>query len=146
MTRLGRVGVSALGALAAELLVAAVLAARTAPGQRANEFSLAVYFLYLVVPGWVLALPILLSFRNASGWRLWVQALLGCALGPVFLIVVGLAFDLHYSLHRTSFWPPFRYDIMGMALAISSLSTFFYLGAVKWFEHASTASKVENDR
>ena len=145
MNRLRRAGLSFVSAITAELLVAAVLAARAAPGQRANELSLAFWFLLLVIPGWLLALPILLSFPRTDGWRLWLLALLGISIGPAFLVVLGLTFNVHYSLHPTSFWPPLRYDIMGMALAISSLSTVFYIGALKWFERPAATSMTEDN-
>ena len=43
----------------------------------------------LSLPGWFLALPLILLIRNVSGWRFWICWAIGIALGPVIILVVA---------------------------------------------------------
>ena len=40
--------------------------------------------------GWLVAIPIVLSVRDYSGWRLWTWGAVGIAIGPVVILGFGL--------------------------------------------------------
>lgn len=143
MTRWQRVAVSFASAMAADVLVAAVQAAPHPIGRPGASLVAALYFLLLVLPVWLFSLPILLWFNRLDGWRLWALAAIGLLLGPVCLSLLGFTLQLYYHIQRSSFWPPFRYDILGVALAISALSTIFYLGTLTFFDRRSPSSRTQ---
>ena len=142
MTRLRRVGLSLSSALAAEIIVALGGSLAAERGSRGNHFALAIYYLSLVLPAWLLVVPVVLTFDRTDGWRVWVLACIGLPWGPVFLTLVALALNMHYSLHPTRIWPPVRYDILGISLAISSLATVFYL---TWLLRSDAAAAASNE-
>ena len=41
------------------------------------------------LPGWVLAIPVVLIVTNIRGWRFWVYFAIGCTIGP--LLMFGIA-------------------------------------------------------
>jgi cation transport ATPase len=43
-------------------------------------------YLLFTLPGWVLALPFVIYFKNADGWRTWAILAIGTAIGPCFLL------------------------------------------------------------
>lgn len=46
---------------------------------------LVVYLLY-ALPGWFLALPFVLLFKDAEGRRAWLILIIGTAIGPAFIL------------------------------------------------------------
>jgi hypothetical protein len=46
---------------------------------------LPVYLLF-TIPGWVLALPFVILFKNADGWRIWAILVIGTAIGPCLFL------------------------------------------------------------
>ncbi len=144
MTRLRRVAVSFASAIAADVIVAVVLCALrpSPPSQHAVELT-AIYFLYLVIPVWLLALPILLSFNRLDGWRLWALAVIGVLLGPVGLKLGQFTSDLYFHIGQPWVWSPLPYDVLSIALGISALSTIFYLGTLTIFHRRSRSPRTE---
>ena len=47
-------------------------------------------YLFFALPGWFLALPLVIYFKNANGWRIWAILAIGTAIGPCFLLCLAL--------------------------------------------------------
>jgi hypothetical protein len=73
-----------------------------------------------------------LAFRRADGWRLWVLAIYGALLGPAIILVWAVADKVEGGEAIMSFLRPAR-----VALAISFLTTVFYLTAFKYYSRGS---------
>ena len=81
------------------------------------------WVIMLSLPGWALAVPIVLLVRNIRGWRFWMYWVIGLCLGPALILAVTLysgpglaAFTGNNSMS------PFY-----LAAAISGLTTLIYL-------------------
>lgn len=83
------------------------------------------WVLLLSLPGWVVAIPVVLLVRNIRGWRFWMYWGLGIAFGPALIYAVSV-----YSAFREQ---NFESSAMGsvssvaMAGAVSGLTALFYL-------------------
>src|SRR6516162_9093554 len=42
-------------------------------------------YLFFTLPGWFLALPFVVYFKKADGWRTWAILAIGTAIGPCFM-------------------------------------------------------------
>ncbi len=42
-------------------------------------------YLLFALPGWLLAMPFVLLFKDAEGRRMWLTLLIGTAIGPAFI-------------------------------------------------------------
>ena len=79
----------------------------------------------LSVPGWLLAIPIVLLVRNIRGWRFWMYCAIGILFGPALILAVGF-----YSALRAPSFAGFPGDSMSVvyiAGAVSGLTGFLYL-------------------
>ena len=83
-------------------------------------------YLLFTLPGWVLALPFVIYFKNADGWRTWAILAIGTAIGPCLLLGLPL---LKYGRIN---W---QGDSAGaaMALFIGFLTTLFYVLLLRHF-------------
>ena len=81
--------------------------------------------LWLVVPGWLLGLPVVISVQRVGGWRSWVLGAYVTALGP--------AVALLFWGDRIGFNTVSRDDLSigGVGLAVSLLSAAFYLAVLR---------------
>lgn len=77
-------------------------------------------YLFFTLAGWILALPFVILFRRATGWRTWLMLAIGTAIGPLFLL--------------TWMWiaggrPNWKgdYAVVVMPLFIGFLTTLFYV-------------------
>ena len=98
---------------------------------------LPVYLLF-TLPGWALALPFVIYFKNADGWRTWAILAIGTAIGPCFLLG----------------WPLLEYGRItwqgdgagaSMALFIGFLTTLFYVLLLRRFTRKAfpnTSSRI----
>ncbi len=79
----------------------------------------------LSLPGWMLAIPIVLMVRNISGWRFWIYWVLGSCFGP--MLVLGIA--LYSAVRAANFeaFPGNAASVVYLAGAISCLTTLLYL-------------------
>ena len=97
-------------------VIAALYAGSSSPE---NRVSTMFWFCFpaciFAVPGWVLALPIVLTQTHIDGWRFWAFLGLGTALGPAAIA----AFEVYgwIANGRTG-----RFDDFGLG--------FFFLGAI----------------
>ncbi|HLI76313.1 MAG TPA: hypothetical protein VKV02_05150 [Acidobacteriaceae bacterium] len=53
-------------------------------------FGILPAYLLFSLPGWVLALPFVLAFRDAEGWRPAAILAIGMAIGPAFILGTSL--------------------------------------------------------
>jgi hypothetical protein len=77
------------------------------------------------LPGWLLAIPIVLAVRNIRGWRFWMYFVLGSSIGPVWFLGMGLYFS-HTSPNYAGSVPG-PIDLYYRPAAVSSLTTLLYL-------------------
>lgn len=77
------------------------------------------------LPGWLLAIPIVLLIKNIGGWRFWMYWLIGSCFGPALILAVGL----NNGLRSTNFDLFFHnaMSMMRLAAPISCLTTLLYL-------------------
>jgi hypothetical protein len=83
------------------------------------------YVITLSLPGWVLAVPIVLLVRNIRGWRFWMYCAVGTFFGPFLILAVA-----SYSAFRGPSLAGFPGNSMStvyMAAAVSGLSSLIYL-------------------
>jgi hypothetical protein len=79
----------------------------------------------LSLPGWLLALPLVLLVTNVRGWRFWVYWIIGIAFGPAIVLVVNsVAAAQGFSLAGI---PGGLSAATYLAAAISGLSSLIYL-------------------
>lgn len=78
------------------------------------------------LPGWFVALPLILLINNISGWRFWMYLGIGSSIGPVITYVGTIAPFLHsYKGHYSQ--APTVIVMLGMSAVISCLATASYL-------------------
>jgi hypothetical protein len=94
------------------------------------------FFLISSFLGWVIAIPVVLALRNFNGWRFWVYLALGVLIGPV----LWLALDA-YSLVTN---PRSQFDLTSMpyVVAVSFLTTLFYLLAMRWAQAGARRTRL----
>lgn len=83
-------------------------------------------YLFFTLPGWFLALPFVIYFKNSDGWRVWAIMAIGTAIGPCFLLCLALIASGKMNWHG---------DGAGvlMALFIGFLTTLFYVLLLRRF-------------
>lgn len=82
--------------------------------------------IFLLIPGWLLALPLILIFRRVDGWRFWILGTLVTLLGPV---IAG--FGSSGSIRN------FDFSIAEWGLGVSFLSITMYLTAFRYLSRDS---------
>ena len=87
---------------------------------------LPVYLLF-ALPGWILALPFVLLFKDASGWRVWAILGIGSAIGPLFMLAVSLL-----SRHGHLDWEADGFGV-GAAACIGTVTTVLYVVLLRRF-------------
>ena len=63
---------------------------RYGPRYVRNEIEILPVYLVVAVVGWLLAIPFVILFKDADGWRAWATLAIGTAIGPVFLLTPSL--------------------------------------------------------
>jgi hypothetical protein len=132
MTGWKRVGLSFASAVIAEITTA--LAVSISGGRHLffeHIFGFIYFASFLVIPGWLLALPVLLFLRRTDGWHLGLMALIGISIGPFIDLGMDLWSFLSSPTAAFNIYLPWLY----MATAISAVATALYLTALKRFSH-----------
>jgi hypothetical protein len=142
MSRLKRVGLSLLSALLADLIVSLAL---SAPNLKRDGlvwiFWSWVMMLLLVIPGWILSLPIVLSTSTLAQWRIWMIAGVGSCIGPFVVLAISCyGYFSSQGLSTTSMDGSF----MAIATGISILSTIIYIWLLKWREKHTLSSDIKS--
>jgi hypothetical protein len=81
------------------------------------------------IPGWIIAVPVVLLVGNYSGWRMWLWGAVGCCIGPALLL--GLAAFSYLTEPLLAGFAPGSWKFLLMAGAVSSITTVAYLTLVK---------------
>jgi ABC-type Fe3+ transport system permease subunit len=116
-----RLFLSLFSALVAELFASAVIVIAH-HDHLGSLFGTVAALSIFVIPGWILSIPIVLAFNRADGWRLWMLAISGIAIGP--LIIAAWAYACKVS--EGSAMKDFLY-MGGIAAGISIVATTIYL-------------------
>jgi hypothetical protein len=123
MSPLKRVGLSFVSAIFAEFAVGICLVIWKGPFLS----GLAGFASVLVLPGWILALPMVLLVRDLANGKVWTIALVGCCIGPFIMLTIRCYGAIRgYSADFAGGTPLFL-----TATAISFLTTLIYIGALK---------------
>lgn len=80
------------------------------------------WVIVLSLPGWALAVPIVVLVTNIRGWRFWMWWAIGICLGPALVMVVAL-----YSGPGFGGLPGSSMSAVYLAAAVSGLTTLIYL-------------------
>jgi hypothetical protein len=80
------------------------------------------WVIMLSLPGWALAIPIVLLVKNIYGWRFWMYWVIGLCLGPAIILAVAL-----YTGPGLGAIPFGSTSLVYLAAAISGLTTLLYL-------------------
>jgi hypothetical protein len=98
------------------------------PGRQLQASEYIVQFGLVLVyslPGWLFAIPIVLTVTDIGGWRFWVYWAIGSAIGPFLFLLVALCLLLsHPDLNAITL------NVIPLILfgtAISCVTTLFYL-------------------
>jgi hypothetical protein len=83
------------------------------------------WVIFLSLPGWLLAVPVVLLVRNIQGWRFWMYWGLGLLFGPAMI----LGISLYSTVRAPNFagFPGNSISLVYLAGAISGLSSLIYL-------------------
>lgn len=77
------------------------------------------------LPGWALAIPIVLIVLNFRGWRFWMYLAIGCAIGPTLMF--GLALYAFLTEPSMVGFNAGAGPLLILGSAISCLTTLIYL-------------------
>ena len=113
------------------MLCSSALAGQTGFGPKAfieNIFYFGTATFLCSLPGWVVAMPIVLFVSNFNGWRLWAMLALGAGIGPLVMFTVALYFQV--TSPNPGHYAPEARNLLFLATAVSALTTLFYLFGV----------------
>jgi hypothetical protein len=83
----------------------------------------------LSLPGWLVALPLVLLIKNVRGWRFWMYWAIGICIGPAIVVVVEwIAASRGFMLAGI---PGGLVTAYFLSAAISGLSSLLYLLLVR---------------
>ena len=97
-----------------------------------EAFVFSLFVLAPCLPGWLLALPFILSVTNLSKWRFLAFWALGTAIGPLVMLGISLVFFLRASPAATFFFPE---AMAWFATSVACLATLIYLLLVRYDQH-----------
>ena len=100
------------------------------PGQHqhfdAVEFFTGIGIVLLFsLPGWILAIPIVLIVTNYREWRFWVYLAVGSVIGP--LLMFGIAFYAFFSDPHSSGFSWEANPLLILGTSVSCVTTLIYL-------------------
>jgi hypothetical protein len=134
MTRKKRAGLSLLSAIVAEILVGFAF---SAPDGKhlffERAFGFAYLASYLVIPGWLIALPIIVIPNKTAHRPTWQLGLIGSSIGPGIMFAIGIYFAI--ANHSGINYKREAWYLAGIAALISACTTAIYLTSLKLFSH-----------
>ena len=105
-----------------------------------SDLEIMPVFFVFALPGWLIALPFVASFKDAEGWRGWATLLIGSAIGPGFELALQLVESPHHISQGVPFWQSgFAFSLCASSV-ISMLATVCYIATLKFAHRRSTAS------
>lgn len=136
MSRWQRAGLSFASVIVAELVIG--FACGIPDGKRLlfeHMFGFIYFSSFLVIPGWMIALPIIVIPNKASHLPTWQLGLIGASIGPGIMFAIGIYFAIanHTGLnYKREAW-----YLVGIATLVSALTTTIYIAALKLFSHST---------
>ncbi len=100
---------------------------------RAISLEALVFSLFVLapcIPGWLIALPLVLSVTDLSRWRFLAFWVLGTAIGP--LVMFGISLFIYFRNPHAAGGFPFNAGLAWFATAVACLATFLYLLLVRF--------------
>ena len=106
----------------------------------AGDFLIAVAMTILAcIPGWLIAVPVVLIANDIQGWRFWLLWVVGSCIGPLLLLVFAmLAFQGSAGVSTSV---PDIMDFVYLGAAVSCLSTTVYLLLLRWSQRAMAKNR-----
>lgn len=92
------------------------------------------------LPGWIIAIPIVLVLKAYGGWRLWACAVAGVCIGPVVILAVAAYGFL--TDPRASGFAQGSAVFLVLSGAVSMLATTVYLVLVRSQGHWGPSSRA----
>lgn len=136
MSTLSRAGLSFACAIAADVLVGTFVSLRIPAATSFSDMVGFVYFsLYLIIPGWLIALPIILTVTSFQGWRLFGFLAVGSMIGPALIACIGFFFSLKTPI--SSSFAHEAYHILYAATAVSELTSILYISLMRASQRSS---------
>ena len=133
-----RLALSLLSLLLASMLCSSALAGKKGFGPKAfieDVFYFGAAIFLCSLPGWIVAIPVVLFVSNFNGWRLWAMLALGVGIGPLVMFTVALY--LQVTSPNPSHYAPEARNLVFLATAVSALTTVLYLFGVRRLSSAS---------
>jgi hypothetical protein len=82
--------------------------------------------LIFCIPGWLLAVPIVLAATDFRGWRVWFFLAVGSCIGPI--VILGFAaYGQLIDPHSGGAWANGSGGFLILAAAVSFITTLIYL-------------------
>jgi hypothetical protein len=137
-TRWKRLAISLLCVFLASMLCSLALAAQSGFALKAflqNVFYFGSVTFFCSLPGWFIAIPVVLFVSNFSGWRFWAMLALGAGIGPFVMLAIEVYFQV--TSPNPSHYAPEARNLVFLATAVSALTTAFYLVVVRRWLKAS---------
>jgi hypothetical protein len=104
---------------------------RDGPRYARDAIEILPAYLVVALAGWLLAIPFVILFKDANGWRAWATLAIGTAIGPIFLLTPGLV----ASGGRIS-WQAEGAGV-AMSLFIGFVTTVFYVLVLRRFKRSA---------
>lgn len=115
-------------------IVGAVPALRYGPRYTKDVVEMLPVYLVIAVLGWLLAIPFVILFKHADGWRAWATLAIGTAIGPIFLLTPSLV-----ATGRIS-WQGDGAGV-GMSLFIGFVTTVVYVLLLRRFKRSAPINR-----
>jgi hypothetical protein len=94
------------------------------------------------LPGWLLAIPIVLAVRRVDGLRFWMYFALGIGIGPLTF----LGMQLYFALASHAAFVPGPIEFYLRPAAVSSLTTLIYLLLLRGAQAAGAKKSAAESR
>lgn len=134
-----RAGLAIVSAIVAEAFVGAFIASKGSLNLWGEQMFGFLYFAsILVVPGWLVALPIILHDRFGTLHR-WQQILIGTMIGPIIVALVAIYGSL--TSGAESSYSSVALNFVYIALGVSFLTSVIYVTTLKFLIFKSYVSK-----
>ena len=124
MKRLGRTVLSLISAILAATVVSVILQVLQyrSDSKLSGVLQFTLFEMMLVIPGWLVAIPLVLLVDTLAGWRFWFIGIVGLLIGPV---IAGIA-TIWGCGRSAQCWRDSSL-LFAAAVGVSLLTVVFYL-------------------
>jgi len=110
------------------------------PGPLVSCFYYSLEIFVCSLPGWVLALPIVLLVADTRAWRVWVLLVVGFGIGPLLMLSLGAYVSLTSTTLVT--WAPEAKRLVLLAATVSAVTTLLHLALLGHGSKRATSSEI----